>query len=94
MLAGILADAIASQPEPAGRAAAAGRAWADISTRAWRREISAQAIERLTDLLTDLGFAPEKRSAQPMSSEIGLRNCPFLELARTHRDVVCPCIWA
>jgi predicted ArsR family transcriptional regulator len=90
MLAGILADVIARQPEPAGAAAAAGRAWAGHPEGAPGAPDERQAIERLTDLLTDLGFAPEKRSGATDVSEIGLRSCPFLELARIHRDVVCP----
>jgi predicted ArsR family transcriptional regulator len=90
VLAGILADAIASQPQPAGRAAAAGRAWARHLGGAPATSDQEQAIERLTDLLADLGFSPERRSGATDVGEIGLRSCPFLELARIRRDVVCP----
>lgn len=90
MLAGVLADAIASQPNPAGRAAAAGQAWAQHLAGAPASSDQEHAIGRLTDLLADLGFAPEKRSGATDVGEIGLRSCPFLELALTYRDVVCP----
>ncbi len=89
-LAGILADAIADQPDPARRATAAGRTWAKHLTEARHTPDQKQAIDQLTEMLTDLGFAPEKRSGATDVDEIGLRNCPFLELAHTRRDVVCP----
>ena len=41
-----------------------------------------EAVHRLLDLLTDVGFAPEQQSSVS-GSEIGLRNCPFLELVET-----------
>jgi len=44
MLAGILADAIARQPHPAARAAAAGRAWAQRHTEGAGRPDAKQAI--------------------------------------------------
>ncbi len=90
MLAGILADALAHQPQPARRAVAAGRAWAEHVAEPTKTRSRRQAVDRLTDLLTDLGFAPEKRSGAKGVGEIGLRNCPFLEVAGTRRDVVCP----
>ncbi len=90
MLAGILADALARQPRPAARAAAAGRAWAEHVAEPAQTRTRPQAVDRLTDLLTDLGFAPEKRRGSAGVGEIRLRNCPFLELADTRRDVICP----
>ncbi len=44
------------------------------------------AISLLMTTLEALDFAPERLAAD----EIGLRNCPFLELADPARDVVCP----
>ncbi|KUI35857.1 transcriptional regulator [Mycobacterium sp. IS-1590] len=89
-LAGVLADALARQRDPESRAIAAGRAWARNETVANEDDTvpgPRQAVDRLTDLLADLGFDPEKRSA---GAEIGLRNCPFLELAVDRREVICP----
>lgn len=89
-LAAILADAFARQPHSARRAVAAGRAWAGHVAQPGKTRSRRQAVDRLTELLTDLGFAPEKRSGTRGIAEIGLRNCPFLEVAGTRRDVVCP----
>jgi predicted ArsR family transcriptional regulator len=82
--------ALAGQPNPARRAVAAGRAWTEHHPETATMREAAEPIDRLTELLTDLGFAPEKRSSTSGSDEIGLRNCPFLELAKARRDVVCP----
>lgn len=89
-LAAVLADALARQAQPERRAVAAGRAWAGLVTEPGRTRGRRQAVDRLTDLLSDLGFAPEKRVGATGAGAIGLRNCPFLEVAGTRRDVVCP----
>ena len=90
MLAGILAAALARQPNPARRAVAAGSTWATQHTDASAAHSRKAAVDRLTTLLAHLGFAPQKRSGARGIGEIGLHNCPFLELAQTRRDVVCP----
>ncbi|MGE2722495.1 helix-turn-helix transcriptional regulator [Mycolicibacterium celeriflavum] len=90
MLAGVLAGALARQRNTQARAVEAGRAWAEAEVAARGADLvreRAQAVDRLTDLLATMGFAPEKRSP---AAEIGLRNCPFLELADDRRDVICP----
>jgi predicted ArsR family transcriptional regulator len=43
----------------------------------------------LVDMLDDLGFAPERLAANG-DQQIGLRHCPFLELAENRTAVVCP----
>jgi predicted ArsR family transcriptional regulator len=48
-----------------------------------------QSINRLIELLDDLGFAPQRRKAHGQD-QIGLRHCPFLELAQDRSAVVCP----
>ena len=90
MLAAILADALARQTKAAPLAVDAGRTWATHLAAAIDTPRRQQAINRLIALLADLGFAPEKRRTATRVGEIGLRNCPFLELAETRRDVVCP----
>ena len=40
-------------------------------------------------MLDELGFAPERRGANG-DHQIGLRHCPFLELAENRTTVVCP----
>lgn len=92
MLARVLADALARQRDPQGRAVTAGRAWAIAEAAADDAEgvrDRRQAVDRLSDVLAELGFAPERRSTDSDLSEIGLRNCPFLELADSRRDVIC-----
>ena len=47
------------------------------------------AIRQLVDMLDQLGFAPEHRRADG-EQQVGLRHCPFLELAESRTSVVCP----
>lgn len=48
-----------------------------------------QAVERLVTLLAEIGFQP-KLEQQPRGRQILMRPCPFLELARSHQEVICP----
>ena len=48
-----------------------------------------QAVERLVALLAEIGFQP-KLEQQTRGRQIEMRPCPFLELARSHQDVICP----
>src|SRR5690606_35539768 len=85
-------DALARQRDPQGRAVTAGRAWARAEAVARDADVvrdRKQADDRLSDVLAELGFAPERRSAESDLGEIGLRNCPFLELADSRRDLIC-----
>lgn len=90
MLATVLVDAISREPDPAASAVRAGRAWAQNLADADLPTGAAHAVERLTGLLADWGFAPEKRGGAMAPDGIGLHSCPFLELARTNAEVVCP----
>jgi predicted ArsR family transcriptional regulator len=94
LLAEILTGALAARRDPARQAVEAGRAWGRqlaLSAPAGRgaRKTSAEATARLVALLRDLDFAPERRSLE-RQPHIGLRHCPFLELAETRAQVVCP----
>lgn len=91
LLAAALAGGVAAGPDPAGAASAAGRAWgsrllADTAQASSDRE----GVHRLVALLDDLGFDPEWPAAGRHAARIGLRHCPFLEVARTDAQVVCP----
>lgn len=95
VLAEALATTLEGDPSPRARSLDAGRQWGrgHASALADVRETSdppeaAEAVEHLVVLLDDLDFAPE----QPLGdhSQIGLRRCPFLELAVDHSEVVCP----
>ncbi|SEH52044.1 Predicted transcriptional regulator, ArsR family [Mycolicibacterium rutilum] len=88
VLAGVLADALSRQRDPRGRAVAAGRAWA--VAEGMRLSGPGRAVDRLTEFLDELGFDPEYRPRTGTLGDIALKNCPFLELAVSHRDVVCP----
>ena len=48
-----------------------------------------EAVDRLVEMLDELGFAPERRATNG-KQQIGLRHCPFLELAESQAAVVCP----
>lgn len=99
LLAEILLNRLAAERGPTAKALAAGRAWgrrlnssaengsANGTGSANGAGIGAEeAVTRLVELLDELGFDPERRG----QAQVGLRHCPFLELAETRTDVICP----
>lgn len=103
-LAAVLATGLADGPEGSARLTEAGRAWgarlveaaqasqtpeAAETPESTENHADRQAIERLTAVLTDVGFAP---APVPPSDpdRIDLRHCPFLELATTSPQLTCP----
>jgi predicted ArsR family transcriptional regulator len=90
LLAEILTTGLAAEPNPAATAQAAGRAWGERLEPPTQKAPSAEeAIEHLVGTLDELGFAPERRASKGWQ-QVGLRHCPFLELAETRAGVVCP----
>ncbi|OBI27900.1 transcriptional regulator [Mycobacterium sp. E1386] len=94
LLAEILAVAFAGERDAGAKAQAAGRAWGrklDASLEAVPPEPASadDAIDHLVNMLDELGFAPERRAADG-EQQVGLRHCPFLELAENRTAVVCP----
>ncbi|MGN6250908.1 MAG: helix-turn-helix transcriptional regulator [Marmoricola sp.] len=96
LLAAVLLGAVAEDPAAAQRAADSGRAWGrrlaaelDEQDGPDLRDVPPEPADRLVALLEDLGFAPERRTAHG-EQQVGLRHCPFLELAGPRTDVVCP----
>ncbi|MBX6768109.1 MAG: helix-turn-helix domain-containing protein [Actinomadura rubrobrunea] len=93
LLAQILTSLIAgTMPEPTKAATEAGRAWGRyLADRPapFERVDARQALERLTGLLTDIGFGSQSETADG-DVLIRLVHCPFRELAEEHRDVICP----
>jgi predicted ArsR family transcriptional regulator len=95
LLAEILSLGLAADEDPSAKALAAGRAWGqkvEAGLEAEAQEATASAddsIERLVDVLDELGFAPELRMSNG-EKQVGLRHCPFLELAETGSKVICP----
>ncbi|MGZ8812844.1 MAG: helix-turn-helix transcriptional regulator [Mycobacterium sp.] len=90
LLAEILTFGLAGDPNASAKALEAGRAWAGRVTSPTRKKPSARAsVNRLIRLLDDLGFAPQRSEADG-GVQVGLRHCPFLELADGASAVVCP----
>jgi predicted ArsR family transcriptional regulator len=48
-----------------------------------------EAVAKLLELLGDVGFEP-RLARDRGGKQILMRPCPFLELARSHQDVICP----
>lgn len=91
LLAEVLAMALAAERDPSAKARAAGRAWGRKldSSSPTAHPSAEQAVDQLVDMLDDLGFDPERRVADG-KQQVGLRHCPFLELAENRTNVVCP----
>jgi predicted ArsR family transcriptional regulator len=85
LLAELLLSELANRPDPGTRAVEAGRAWGREARRSGPGD-AAESLPALVDLLDELGFAPEARAD---GRSIGLRHCPFLELAEAGPRTVC-----
>lgn len=48
-----------------------------------------EAVARVVELLADVGFGPQL-ARDRKGKKIVMHPCPFLELARSHQDVICP----
>jgi predicted ArsR family transcriptional regulator len=90
LLAEILAAGLAGDRDAEARALAAGREWGLQLKPAPETTAGApdadESIEHLVGFLDELGFAPERRGDE----QLGLRNCPFLELVESRKAVICP----
>ncbi|OBK27103.1 transcriptional regulator [Mycobacterium asiaticum] len=92
LLAEILATSLAAERNPRAKARAAGRAWGlGLPSPPGRGKATSvkKSVDRLIDVLDEFGFAPERRNSSG-EQQIGLRHCPFLELAESRSDVICP----
>jgi predicted ArsR family transcriptional regulator len=90
LLAEILVAGLAGDRDADAKALAAGREWGlqlkpPPPTTAGKPDTD-ESIEHLVDLLDELGFAPEHRGDE----QLGLRHCPFLELAESQKAIICP----
>lgn len=92
LLAEILTSYLATQTPHAGQAAQqAGSAWGRYLTERpapFRDVDAATAIQQLTEILDDIGFAPEATTATG-NQRIVLNHCPFREVAEEHPEVAC-----
>jgi predicted ArsR family transcriptional regulator len=84
-LAEILTVGVAALPDTEPLAIDAGRQW---GRRRAATHTSGPVVDRLVSLMDELGFAPERQDCDG-SRRIGLRHCPFLELAESHAQVIC-----
>ncbi|HZE15243.1 MAG TPA: helix-turn-helix domain-containing protein [Mycobacterium sp.] len=92
LLAEIFATAVAADRNASAKALAAGRSWGrrlEFRSASSGAAGSEESIDHLVGLLDELGFAPERRETEGQQ-QIGLRHCPFLEVAEARTSVVCP----
>lgn len=86
-LAGVLAEGLAATKDPARAAVKAGERWAraldERPAPTGQRQPLATELEQLLD---ELGFEPEVDLPHGL---IRLHRCPFAEVARSNRTVVC-----
>ncbi len=93
-LAAALAAALDGVPDGEERARQAGHRWGRQAASRTTADAAADPVDLLVGLLGELDFDPVRlvpdgvpgRSAHA----IGLRRCPFLEVAVGHRSLVCP----
>jgi predicted ArsR family transcriptional regulator len=94
LLAQVLVEALSAHPEPAAQAARAGREWGRARAQSHRPDDErGTAADQLVQLMDELGFDPEVSPPQNREAGtpwMGLRSCPFLELATDRPAVVCP----
>ncbi|MEU4291655.1 helix-turn-helix domain-containing protein [Kribbella sp. NPDC026596] len=91
LLAKILLGQLSTSPDAGAAAEAAGRNWGGYLVEhipPSRQPGVAEATQRLSAMMTDLGFAPEPDSES--TGRIRLRHCPFLELAEEYSSTLCP----
>lgn len=91
LLARIMTSRLAAtERNPAATATDLGRTWgpALIGEEPATGTTRTAALTRLTNLLDDLGFEPERDNAS-RAKQVRLRHCPFLDLVDDHADIVC-----
>lgn len=94
LLAELLVHSLAPESERGPRALEAGRTWGRRHAMAPAAGTgeggdAADSVDRLMVMLDELGFAPERGQGGGQQL-IGLRHCPFLEVAQARPGIVCP----
>lgn len=90
-LARLLVDQLADDAGAKEKALAAGRRWAsalEMKSLPRRALTPRDAIETVTTILDDLGFDPDL-SPEASPDCIHLHRCPYADVARENRSVVC-----
>ncbi len=93
LVADVMATALDRMSGPSGAAAAAtvARERGSAAGAARRKQLAARPGRRrlmsgLLDVLRDADYEPQ---VDPSSGTVVLRNCPYHDLAREHRDLTC-----
>jgi len=86
LLASVFAAYLHDADDPQAAAEEAGRRFGAGSVHEPGVGGGPPAVERVVQMLDDIGFQPELAAA---GDEIRLRHCPFHELARDRQEVVC-----
>jgi len=91
LLAEMLTALVARFGPDAAELEAIGESWGRYFVEAppSARLSDGEAVARLIDVLAEVGFEP-RLARDRKGRKIVMRPCPFLELARSHQDVVCP----
>lgn len=82
LLARVLIESMAAEPNSISRARAAGRRWGERVAAG--QSITGDPVRALMEVLDDAGFAPERTA-----SSIDLRHCPFLDMSAEGDRSVC-----
>ena len=89
-LAELLALGFAEDGDRHERALAAGRSWVEQRVDAEPAGSSTPPVDRLVGLLDELSFAPVVLPEDSGATlRIGMRHCPYLEIANESSDIVC-----
>ena len=94
LLAEMLTSMVAAtMADPGDAAEAAGREWGTFLTEQpppYQRLTAEDAVAKLTAIMDELGFAPRPRAGDDDGQyRLDLRQCPFREVAKQHKNVVC-----
>jgi predicted ArsR family transcriptional regulator len=94
LLAEVLVHSMATGTHSRAKAVAAGRAWGRTQGTSRTGEAGdaddrRDSVDRLVELLHEIGFAPEPRMDEGQR-QIALRRCPFLVLAEARSEIICP----
>ena len=92
LLATMLAGYMADTADSVMHARQLGNAWGSyLATRPvpGQRVTEEESVGELLRVLDDIGFFPQLTQHDDGYGVIQLRHCPFLEVATTHREVVC-----
>lgn len=91
LLAEILTALVARFGPEAAQLEEIGEAWGRyfVEVPPSARLSDDEAVARVVELLADVGFGPQL-ARDRRGRKIMMQPCPFLELARSHQDVICP----